>query len=100
MKEVIDILESIKDGAEPLNESQAFSWVETARHLANTALIIHNDKLKEDKKTTEKENYIFTLLVDFKCDRIGINKTVYLIDELYKAEYETTLPNKNRTRTT
>ena len=41
---------------------------------------------KEEQKRIEKENNIFTILVDFKCDRIGINKTATLIDELYKTE--------------
>jgi hypothetical protein len=51
MKELTDILESIRDGVTPCNEREAFSWVETAKHLANTALIINNKKTDLEKIT-------------------------------------------------
>ena len=58
MKELTDTLESIRDGARPSNENEAFSWVETAKHLANTALIIHYKNQEKECMFCDKSVFI------------------------------------------
>ena len=47
MKHLIEALEQIKNGAEPINEMQMESWISTARSIANEALSIHDVMLSE-----------------------------------------------------
>jgi hypothetical protein len=42
MEHLIEALEQIKNGAEPINEMQMESWISTARSIANEALSIHD----------------------------------------------------------
>lgn len=71
MKEAIDILESIRDGVNPSNEREAFSWIETARHLANTALIINKNKT-DLERLTELLTYLGVKWDTYSEDKIEL----------------------------
>jgi len=77
MKNIIEIIQ---------NKSNNISTSTKLERRTKGAYVDCLCMLQEEQERIEKANSVFTLLVDFKCDRIGINKTATLINKLYKDE--------------
>ena len=77
VNELIFTLKNILSSPQPTNDREVKDWMDTVRSECQIGL-------SDYSKSVEKQNSVFKTLVDYHNNRVGINTTARMIDEIYK----------------